>query len=164
MRPALLAVVAVFVSMALLSGCAREESWKVGSRAPEISVLDLADRTVKLSDLRGRPVVVRFWATGCSACVAGMPKLDAFSKSYRDKGLTVLAVNVGNSKPLVEAFAKGLKLTYPVLLDPALIAAGKYGVTSVPTTVFIDRKGIARKKVAGEVTQELFEKTVGGIM
>ncbi|WP_298266639.1 TlpA disulfide reductase family protein [Geobacter sp.] len=149
-----------FACMALLAGCEKDRTWKIGASAPEISVLDLSDRTVKLSEFKGKPVVVRFWATGCSACVAGMPKLDSFSKVYRDKGLTVLAVNMGNSKPLVKAFAKGLKLSYPVLLDPALIAVKKYGVRAVPTTFFIDRKGIARKVVVGEVSQEDFKKTV----
>lgn len=156
--------VVVLLGAALLCGCEREKTWKLGAAAPEISVLDLSDRTVKLSDFRGKPVVLRFWMTGCSACVAGMPKLDGFSKSYRERGLVVLAINMGNSKPLVEAFAKGLKLSYPVLLDPALIAAKKYGVTAVPTTFFIDRKGIARKMVAGEVTRELFAETVGEMM
>jgi thiol-disulfide isomerase/thioredoxin len=154
----------VLVCAALLAGCEREKTWKVGSSAPEISVLDLNDRTVKLSDFKGKPVALRFWATGCSACVAGMPKLDGFSKKYREKGLAVLAINMGNSKPLVEAFAKGLKLSYPVLLDPALITVKKYAVRSVPTTFFIDRKGVARKVVIGEITQEIFDKTVGEMM
>lgn len=161
---ALAMTVIAFACMALLTGCEKDRTWKVGARAPEISVLDLGDRTVKLSEFKGKPVVLRFWATGCSACVAGMPKLDSYSKAYRDKGLAVLAINMGNSKPLVEAFAKGLKLSYPVLLDPALIAAKKYGVRAVPTTFFIDGKGIARKVVVGEVTREDFEKTVGELM
>lgn len=147
----------------LFAGCAKEQTWKLGESAPEISVLDLNDATVKLSEFRGEVVVLRFWATGCQACVAGMPVLERYSKEWRDKGVVVLAVNMANSKPLVEAFAKGLKLTYPVLLDPALIASKKYGVTAVPSTYFIDRKGVARKAVVGEVGKEVFEKTVGDL-
>ena len=149
---------------ALCTGCAKEQSWKVGARAPEMSVLDLNDKTVKLSDFKGQAVVLRFWATGCKACVAGMPVLDEQSKKYRDRGLAVLAVNMANSKPLVEVFAKGLKLSYPVFLDPALIAAKKYGVSAVPSTYFIDRKGIAKKVVVGEIKQELFDKTVAELL
>ncbi|MFZ3208232.1 MAG: TlpA disulfide reductase family protein [Geobacteraceae bacterium] len=156
--------VVVLVCVALLAGCEKEKTWKIGASAPEISVLDMSDRTVKLSDFRGKVVVLRFWATGCSACVAGIPKLDRFSKNYRERGLAVLAVNMGNPKALVEAFAKGLKLSYPVFLDPALIAAKKYGVRTVPTTFFIDRKGIAKKVVVGEITQELFDRTVGELL
>lgn len=161
-RIALLAAVAVCT--AFLGGCQKDRTWKIGASAPEISVLDLGDRTVKLSEFKGRPLVLRFWATGCSACIAGMPKLDSYSRTYRDKGLAVLAINMGNSKPLVEAFAKGLKLSYPVLLDPALIATKKYGVTSVPTTFFIDRKGVATKVIAGEIPQQVFDEIVAALM
>ena len=160
-----LAVLAITCTCAMLfAGCAKEQSWRIGARAPEISVLDLSDKTVKLSEFRGQAVVLRFWATGCKACVAGMPVLDDLSKGYRDRGLAVLAINMANPKPLVEVFAKGLKLTYPVFLDPALIAAKKYGVKAVPTTFFIDRKGIAKKMVVGEITQELFDNTLGELL
>jgi len=160
---AAISLMAMFIA-AFLGGCTKEQTWKTGSRAPDFSVLDLNDKTVKLSDYKGRVVILRFWATGCKACVAGMPVLDDLSKPYRDKGVTVLAVNMANSKPLVEVFAKGLKLTYPVFLDPALIAAKKYGVRAVPSTYFIDRKGVARHFVVGEVTQELFDKTVDALL
>ena len=162
-RVVAVSVMALLVA-ALLGGCTKEQSWKTGSKAPEISVLDMNDKTVKLSDYRGQVVVIRFWATGCKACVAGMPVLDEFSKPYRDKGLTVLAVNMGNSKPMVEAFAKGLKLSYPVFQDPALIAANKYKVRAVPSTYIIDRKGIARSFAVGEITREKFDKTVAELL
>ncbi|MBI4397404.1 MAG: TlpA family protein disulfide reductase [Elusimicrobia bacterium] len=148
---------------ALMAGCARDRSWKVGMSAPEISVLDLNDKTVRLSDYRGKAVVLRFWATGCMACVAAMPELDDFSKTARENGLAVLAVNMGSPKELVEKFVKDLNLSYPVFLDPALIAAKKYGVSSAPTTFFIDRNGVARKAVIGEMTRAQFEKAAGGL-
>lgn len=156
--------VALCLSALFIGGCEKDQTWEVGSRSPQFSVLDLNDRTAKLSDFRGKPVVLRFWATGCKPCVAGMPVLDRFSKRYRDRGLVVLAVNIGGSKELVKAFAEGLKLSYPVFLDPAQITSKKYAVKSVPTTFFIDRKGIARKVVFGEITQELFDKTVGELL
>lgn len=160
----ILAALLLAVAAALATGCARERSWEVGAPAPKISVLDLEGRTVKLSDFKGKPVVLRFFlASGCSTCVASMPKLDVLSKEYRDKGVAVLAVNMGNPKQAVEIFARELGLSYPVLLDPALIATEKYGVKAVPTTYFIDRKGIAKSVVVGEVTQEMFEKTVEGL-
>jgi peroxiredoxin len=149
---------------ALFCGCAKEQVWKIGERAPAISMLDLNDKTVKLSDFRGKPVILRFWATGCQACVASMPALDDFRKKYQGGELVVLAVNMGNSKPLVQAFAKGLKLSYPVLLDEALIASQKYAVRAVPTTFFIDRKGTARKVVVGDLKQEVFDQTVAELL
>lgn len=147
-----------------IGGCGKDQTWKVGSRAPQISVLDLHDATVKLSDFKGKVVVLRYWATGCSACIKGMPLLDGFRKKYSDNDLAVLGVNIGGSKELVEAFAKGLKLSYPVLLDPANMASKKYSVRSVPTTFFIDRNGIARQVIAGEIPQKLFDQIVSKML
>jgi peroxiredoxin len=161
---ALSTTVIAIACMALVAGCSRDQSWEVGASAPEISVLDLNERTVKLSDFRGQVVVLRFWSTGCKACVAAMPALDQFSADYREKGVAVVAVDLGDAREQVEAFARELNLSYPLLLDPLKIAAGKYGVRAVPTTFFIDRDGIGRKVVIGEVTQNMFDKTVGGLL
>lgn len=155
---------ALMACVAFISGCEKDQTWKTGSPAPQISVLDLHDATVKLSGFRGKVVVLRFWATGCKACVAAMPELDKFRKKYSEQDLAVLGVNVGGSKELVEAFAKGLKLTYPVLLDPANIAAKKYAVRTVPTTFFIDRNGNAKQVIAGEIPQKVFDKIVASLL
>ncbi len=156
--------VTLWLSVAFTGGCEKDQTWKSGSKAPQISVLDLHDATVKLSDFKGKVVVLRFWATGCKACVAEMPLLDGFRKKYSENDLAVLGVNVGGSKELVEAFAKGLNITFPVLYDPAMIAAKKYGIRSVPTTYFIDRNGIAKQVIAGEVPQKVFDKIVGALL
>lgn len=155
---------AIWACAAFLGGCEKDQTWKTGSQAPQISVLDLQDATVKLSDFRGKVVVLRFWATGCKACVEGMPALDRFRKKYSENDLAVLGINIGGSKELVEAFAKGLKLSYPVLLDPANMAAKKYLVRSVPTTCFIDRNGVAKLVVAGEIPQKMFDQVVGKML
>jgi len=145
---------------ALLAGCKKETQLKIGEKAPELAALDLNYGTVKLSDFRGKVVVLRFWSTGCKACIAEMPKIDEFSKRYQDRGLAVIAVNVGDTKEKVADFVESLKISYPVLLDEANITARKYRVTAVPTTCFIDRNGIAKKIVFGEMIQGQMEKTV----
>lgn len=145
---------------ALMAGCKKEAQLKIGEKAPELAALDLNYSTAKLSDFRGKVVVLRFWSTGCKACVAEMPKIDEFSKRYQDRGLAVVAVNVGDTKEKVADFVKSLKISYPVLLDQANITARKYRVTAVPTTCFIDRNGIAKKIVFGEMMQGQLEKTV----
>ncbi len=147
----------------IISGCSKDRTLKIGESAPGISVLDLNDKTVKLSDFRGKVVMLRFWSTGCRICVAGMPAIDEFGKRYEERGLAVLAVNRGDSKERVEKFVRTLDISYPVLLDPALIAAKKYGVSAVPTTVFIDRNGIARKVILGEMMRE-FEKAADELL
>ena len=144
----------------LLAGCKKEPQLKIGEKAPELAALDLNCSAVKLADLRGKVVVLRFWSTGCKSCVAEMPKIDEFGKRCRDRGLAVVAVNVGDTKEKVADFVTNLKISYPVLLDEANITARKYRVTAVPTTCFIDRNGIAKKIVFGEMRQDQLEKTV----
>jgi len=156
--------VALWACVAFIAGCEKDQSWKIGSQAPQISVLDLHDGTVKLSDFRGKVIVLRFWATGCKACVAEMPALDKFRRKYSENDLVVLGINMGGSRELVEAFAKGLKITYPVLLDPVMIAAKKYSVRAVPTTFFIDRNGNAKQVIAGEMPQSVFDNIVANLL
>lgn len=152
------------ICAAFITGCVKENSLNMGMNAPEISVLDLNDKVVKLSDFRGKVIVLRFWSSACKACVNEMPVIDNIGKKYSGKGMVILAVNIGESKETVERFAKKLNVSYPVLLDPLHIAAKKYGVIGVPTTFFIDRNGIAKKAAVGEMSQEAFEKTVVGLL
>lgn len=156
--------VAIWACALFIGGCAKDQTWKVDSKAPLISVLDLNDATVKLADFKGKVVVLRFWATGCKDCVSGMPLLDGYRKKYSESDLAVLGINIGGSKELVGAFAKGLKISYPVLLDPAGMASKKYGVRSVPTTFFIDRNGNAKQVIAGEMPRKVFDEIVGALL
>ena len=159
-RTAFALAAAAFACMALMTGCKKEAQLRIGENAPEIAALDLNYSAEKLADFRGKVVVLRFWSTGCKACVAEMPQIDEFGKRYRDRGLAVVAVNVGDTREKVADFVRTLKISYPVLLDEANITARRYRVTAVPTTCFIDRNGIARKIVFGEMMQEQLEKTV----
>jgi cytochrome c biogenesis protein CcmG, thiol:disulfide interchange protein DsbE len=157
-------MVPLFGALLALTGCQSDPSWKLGTSAPEASLLDQKDATVQLSSYRGKVVVLRFWASGCKQCVAGMPAMDRYLEKYRDKGVTVVGVNMGDSREVVEGFLKKMQLSYPVLRDPVLIAAKKYHVTSIPTTFFIDRKGTARLVVPGEVSQKVFDKEVAALL
>ncbi len=144
----------------LLVGWKADRPAKTGEKAPELSVLDLSGKTVKLADYRGKAVVLRFWASGCRACAAAMPILDKYARRYKERGLVVLAVNKGDSQETVEQFVRERKISYPVLLDPLSITLDKYGVSAVPKTFFIDRQGKVKMAVAGEMPWAAFEKTV----
>ncbi|GFO59888.1 hypothetical protein GMST_22130 [Geomonas silvestris] len=148
----------------LLGGCQKDPTWKLGTPAPQITLFDKQDASVKLSAYQGDVVVLRFWSSGCKDCVAGMPALDRYAQKYRSRGVTVIAVNMGESREVVQKFVGAMNLRYPVLRDPELIAAKKYRVTSVPSTFFIDRKGAARLMVPGEVSQQVFEKAVDALL
>lgn len=104
----------------------------------------------------GRPVVLRFWADWCHYCEPEMKLLEAVARRYRDANLAVLAVNVGQDRATVTRFLEKTALSYPLLLDEKAKIAKSYGVVGLPTTYFIDAKGIVRGKIVGEADETLF--------
>lgn len=162
--PATRAWPAVALAGLLLAGCGRDQPWKVGRPAPAITVLGMDGSRVRLAQFRGQTVVLRFWAAGCSACAAGMADLDHYAQGWRGKGVVVLAVNRGNPPEQVQSFTRDLKLSFPVYLDPAQIAASKYGAVTMPTTYFIDARGTARRVLEGEISRTQFDQALAELI
>jgi len=106
----------------------------------------------------GRPLVIRFWADWCKYCEPEMKAIEAVYQRHKAKGLEVFAVNAGQDKPTVAAFIKKLGVTYPVLLDEQSAIARRYGVVGLPTTYFVDARGVVRDKVIGEADEAIFER------
>ena len=115
-----------------------------GQRAPEFSLPSLKGSNVALSQLRGKVVLVDFWAQWCEPCKKELPQLDRLSKEYAAKGVVVLAVNIDKQRENAERMVKQLGLTLDVLLDPAGSVAGSYDLPKMPTSFVVDRKGIVR--------------------
>jgi peroxiredoxin len=135
------ALLAVAVLASLLS-CQRSGRL-VGRQAPEFSLVDLSGRTVRLTNLRGRVVFLNVWATWCEPCRAEMPAMDALYARLRGPDFELLAVSADQEgRAVVENFVRDLRLTFPVLLDPELQIADRYGVTGYPETFILDRNGI----------------------
>lgn len=112
------------------------------------------------ADLAGKVVVVRFWADWCAFCKQEMRDVQEVYEARRDRGLVVLAVNVGQSRETAADFTGKLGVTYDVLLDRDSAAARLYGVTGLPTTFFIDRTGVVRGKILGESDKAVFARMV----
>lgn len=106
----------------------------------------------------GKPVVIRFWADWCKFCEGEMKAIEAVYRRHRDKGLEVIAVNAGQDKATVGAFAGKIGVTYAVLLDEKSAIARQYGVIGLPTTYFVDGKGVVRGKIVGEADEATFER------
>jgi cytochrome c biogenesis protein CcmG, thiol:disulfide interchange protein DsbE len=155
---------ALFVLFSL-SGCGRKEPPAVGVAPPKFTLLDLkGDKVTVPDDFSGKVVVVRFWIDSCKSCEKEMPEIDQLYNKYKDKGLVVLAINVGQSKSAAETFATRLHLTYPVLLDTNSATSERYGVKAVPFTFVVDKKGIITKRILGETERESFEKMIQGLL
>lgn len=139
---------------------AQSRALRVGDTAPDFW-LQLGDgRYVRLSDLRGKPVVINFWATWCPPCRAEMPE---FVKTAADEDLVVLAVDVEEDRKVVEAFAEEFGMNMPVVLDSAGQLNQRYGVQGLPTTYFVDRQGKLASIVVGQITPETLAARVAAI-
>jgi thiol-disulfide isomerase/thioredoxin len=102
---------------------------------------DLAGPPLRLDALRGRVVLLNFWATWCVPCRDEMPALDTLGRELGPKGLAVIGVNLKEARPDVETFVRDQGLRFPILLDADGAVGARYQVFALPTTLMIDRQG-----------------------
>jgi len=106
----------------------------------------------------GQPLVIRFWADWCKFCEGEMKAIERVYQRRQAQGLKVLAINAGQDKATVQAFIKKIGVSYPALLDEQSAIARRYGVVGLPTTYFVDAKGVVRAKIVGEADEATFER------
>ena len=118
---------------------------------PDFTLPTLSGAPIRLSELRGKVVLLNFWATWCVPCRLEMPALETLYQRHKDAGLAVLTINLDTLSPAVaEAFVQEVRVTFPVALDPSWSIARAYRVLGLPTTYLIDRAGNAVVREVGE--------------
>ena len=122
-----------------------------GFLAPDFTLENVDGETVRLSELRGRPVVVNVWTSWCPPCREEMPALQRVYRDYQESGLVMLGLNstVQDQREVALAFAAEQNLTFPILLDTSGEATRLYQVRALPTTFFIDAQGMIQQVIAG---------------
>jgi len=122
-----------------------------GVTAPPLQALDLQGKRWTLPELRGRAVLLNFWATWCPPCRAEMPSMQQMAEIYGPEQLQVLAVNVGEAPRRIQQYLQASGLNLTVLLDQKNEMAEAWGVNAMPTTYLIDVEGRPRLRLRGEV-------------
>lgn len=149
----------VFFSL-FLSGMAQSPPL-VGGPAPVIELKTVKDQEFKLADLKGKFVVLNFWATWCVPCIKEMPEFQKIHQSSSENNIEVVAINFSESKKKVEKYVQGRNLTFPILLDRFGNISGKYKVRNLPVTYIITPDGIIREEIfGGGMTQEIIESKI----
>jgi peroxiredoxin len=129
---------------------------QVGSTAPNFTYTDAEGKPVALSDLRGKTVVLNFWASWCGPCQYEMPMLQklATDKDKAAQGVVLITVNDGESQSTITNFVKKYGYTFFVVPDPKSNIGAKYNIRYLPTTFFINRDGIIRYIQTGAFQSE----------
>jgi peroxiredoxin len=112
--------------------------------APDVTLRTANGDTVRLADLKGRVVLVDFWASWCAPCKTSFPALDALFREYRERGVEVLAVNVDEQRHNADAFLAERPYALTVLFDPSGASAEAFGVEGMPSSFIVDREGAIR--------------------
>jgi cytochrome c biogenesis protein CcmG/thiol:disulfide interchange protein DsbE len=137
---------------------------RVGSRAPDFALRSTDGNTVTLSGLRGRPVVIVFFASWCHPCEEELPVLERFERDGAGT-LRVVGISYQDLASDSAAFVRRLRVTFPALLDaPDGPIAQRYGVRGIPQTVFVDAHGVVRGRVYGETSRGALQPAITDLL
>ncbi len=134
-------------------------SQPVRPKAPDFTLPTVNGDTLSLSDLQGNVVILNFWATWCPPCRAEIPSFIELQKEYGDQGLTIVGVALDKPEAVVQ-FYKDNHMNYPVVFGTREVAAAYGGITGIPTTFILDRKGRIVKKFIGMRSKEVFREEI----
>jgi peroxiredoxin len=155
MRLALCTMLAVIASTA-------SPALAPATAAPDFTLHAMTGPNLQLKDQRGRVVMVNFWATWCGPCRQEMPQLNRLYEKYRAAGFVLLGVNVDDDASKAAEVANKLGVTFPVLLDTDKRVSKLYDLSTMPSTVIIDRDGKVRYVHRGYLTgyEDNYEKQI----
>ena len=124
--------------------CASVEAIAPAAAAPDFTLRTMNGPNLRLAEQRGRVVMVNFWATWCGPCRQEMPQLNRLYEKYKSSGFVLLGVNVDDDVAKAAELAAKLGVTFPVLLDTEKTVSKLYDVSTMPSTMIIDREGKVR--------------------
>jgi len=127
------------------------EAAQVGFSAPDFVLTSLGDQNIGLDDFKGKPVILNFWASWCPPCKAEMPAFQQASREFLDTDLQIIAINATSQDSITEVrqFIEQNEITFPIPMDQTGSTSNDYLVHSLPTTYFIDRKGVIVDLIIG---------------
>jgi cytochrome c biogenesis protein CcmG/thiol:disulfide interchange protein DsbE len=137
---------------------------RIGDPAPAFALADLDGNPVSLADLRGRPVIVNFWASWCGPCVAELPLLHNAASAHERDGLAIVGIVFRDGSEAARAFLARMGVAWPSLMDPRGAVASRYGIIWPPDSFFIDRDGVVVSRQIGQLSAADLERGLARIL
>ncbi|WP_342600068.1 thiol-disulfide oxidoreductase ResA [Psychrobacillus sp. FSL H8-0483] len=165
-RLIILAIMVGAIVFTIYSNVTKERTaiLQVGDDAPDFALVDMNGEKHQLSEYKGQGVFLNFWGTWCKPCEREFPLMDKQYQEYKDQGLQILAVNVGESDFVVQKFIDRKGLTFPVLIDDNKSVMETYNINPLPTTLLINPEGKIEKIITGEMNEEMIKNYMEQIM
>ena len=141
----LLCILIALTQFSCGGGCTEKKHREaLGKQAPDFTLplLGQPDKSASLSEIvKNRGVLLVFWATWCPSCVHEIPILNGWMRDYKDRGLVIYGINVGETPSKITRFSKNISIDYPVLLDTSKDVSASYGVSALPVAVLLAKGG-----------------------
>jgi cytochrome c biogenesis protein CcmG, thiol:disulfide interchange protein DsbE len=136
----------------------------IGDEAPDFSLVSTDGETVRLSELRGRPVIVNFWASWCVPCIEEFPLLRDAAEQHADEDLAIVGVIFDDGPEAAAAFMEEHAGAWPAVMDPGMEVAAAYGVFGPPETYFIGRDGRIVARQIGQFSERSLDEKLAAII
>ena len=162
-RASILAILIAAVVFALVNNLKSDkEIYNIGDAAPDFELLQVNKNNdlekIRLSDLKGKGVMLNFWATYCKPCEAEMPFMESLYDEYKEKGIEIVAVNLDQNELVIHQFIEKYDLTFPIPHDTKSEVMDLYRIGPIPSTLFINPDGEIDDIVAGALSLEKLEE------
>jgi peroxiredoxin len=148
------AAVSSKVSSTTTPGEQPKVGWRIGDEAPDFELTTLANKDIKLSDYRGKNVILNFWASWCGPCEMEVPALKSAYDKLTKIGVVILAVSIKDTFENTQSYAKAKDLPWTIPVDPPGNLGARYNIHGIPTTYFINQKGIITSVKIGPFLSE----------
>jgi cytochrome c biogenesis protein CcmG, thiol:disulfide interchange protein DsbE len=160
--------VVTLVALAVLPRLVPPVGGMIGKPAPDLVLPVAANGEIgsrmSIAALKGKPILLDFWASWCGPCAVVAPVVDRVARRYQKKGLVVVGVNVDDTPEKIRAYAQKKGLGYPMVVDDEKQSSRKYGVSTLPSLVVIDREGNVRAFLTGVVDEASLSEIVASAM
>ncbi|MGO0060953.1 thiol-disulfide oxidoreductase ResA [Brevibacillus fluminis] len=166
MRVAILGVLLGALVFAVYSSFAKDnKEIKIGMQAPNFSLeqLNANGKELKLSDLKGKGVVLNFWGSWCEPCKAEFPELEKQYQRYKADGIVIVGVNISETPLAIQQFVDQYRVSFPILMDRQSEITRIYQIGPIPTTFFINKDGIVQDQFIGQMSESTIIQKINKI-